>query len=139
MPIARTPPQIALGDRREIEPISECSRCGAVPWTPFPGLPAHWGRARTTGATHTCGSIDVYFFAASLDLAGAAATQAPLPSLPAFSSHFILAFSQSALLVGVVACCAMAVGANASSAITAVIGNSFMSGLHCLPGSIHRR
>jgi hypothetical protein len=33
----------------------------------------------------------------------------------------------------------MAVGANASSAITAVIGNSFMSGLHCLPGSIHRR
>src|SRR5215467_15791642 len=94
------------------------------------------GRARaprTNVPTHTCGSIDAHFFDASLDLAGAAATQAPLPSLPALLSHFILAFSQSVLLVGVAACCAMAVGANASSAITVVIGNSFMSRLHCLP------
>src|SRR5262249_60465006 len=84
------------------------------------------------------GSMVDYFFDASLDLAGSA-TQARLPSLPALSSHFILAFSQSALLVGLVACCAMAVGANASSAITAVMGNSFISGLRLFASSIHRR
>jgi hypothetical protein len=43
-----------------------------------------------------------------------------------------LAFSQSVLLLGVVACWAKAVGANASSAIRAVVGINFMSGLHCL-------
>src|SRR5262249_10527663 len=77
-------PQIALGDQREAEPISERSRCGPVRWTVRP-----IGRlSRTVVPAHTCG----YFFGASLALAGVAATQAPLPSLPPFSSHFILAF-----------------------------------------------
>jgi len=124
MSLAAPPTQIALGDQREAKPISERSRCGPVPWTVRP-------IGRTIVPAHTRG----YFFGASLALAGAAATQAPLPSLPPFSSHFILAYSQSVLLAGVVACCANAIGASASTAITAVMGSSFMSDLHGLPRS----
>src|SRR5581483_3137752 len=81
-----------------------------------------WPAPHEVLATHL--SPGPYFLVA----AGVAATQAPLPSLPPFSSHFILAFSQSALLVGVAAgvCCANAVGASTSTATTAAIGNSFM-------------
>src|SRR5262245_15795471 len=66
----------------------------------------------------------VYFFGV-----GVAATHPPLPSLPPLSSHFIFAFSQSTLFVGVVpaACCANAAGANASTLTTAAIGISFMA------------
>src|SRR5215510_10354248 len=67
-----------------------------------------------------------YFFTASW-AAGVAARHAPLPSLPPFSSHFILAFSQSALLVGVgAAVCAIATEANAQAATSATTGSSFM-------------
>src|SRR5205085_9526621 len=57
-----------------------------------------------------------YFFIASVFAAGAA-TQAPLPSFPPFSSHFIFAFSQSTLFAGVDgAVCAKATGVKAAGA-----------------------
>jgi hypothetical protein len=50
-------------------------------------------------------------------LAGAAATHAPFLSAPPFGSHFIFAFTQSALVVGVA--CANAAGASRSAPINA--------------------
>ena len=59
-----------------------------------------------------------------------AATHAPFLSAPPFASHFILAFAQSALLVGAV--CANAAGANAIAPATAAIMRSFMLISPCL-------
>ena len=50
--------------------------------------------------------------------------QAPLPSLPPFSSHFIFAFSQSAWFAGsvAVACCATAAVTMLSAATAVAMG-----------------
>jgi hypothetical protein len=58
---------------------------------------------------------------------GAAATHAPFLSAPPFGSHFIFAFTHSALVVGVG--CAKAAGASSNAAITAATGRSFMAKL----------
>src|SRR5262245_41532775 len=57
-------------------------------------------------------------------LAGAAAMHAPFLSAPPFGSHFIFAFTQSALVVG--AACANTVGASRSEPISAITGRSFI-------------
>jgi len=66
----------------------------------------------------------LFFVQCRYFLAGAAATQAPFLSAPPFGSHFILAFTQSALVVGVA--CANAAGASRSVPINAVTGRSFI-------------
>ena len=58
---------------------------------------------------------------------GAAATHAPFLSAPPLGSHFIFAFTQSALVVGVA--CAKAAGASSNAPITAATGRSFMAKL----------
>jgi hypothetical protein len=66
-----------------------------------------------------------YFFGGCA--VGVAAMQAPLPSLPPFSSHFILAFSQSAWFVGSVAAACWATAAvTMLSAATAVAMGSIL-------------
>src|SRR5262245_60957881 len=82
------------------------------------------GSARRRGTPVAHAHKALYFFTASF--AAGAATHAPLPSLPPLASHFIFAFSQSALLVGVGVVCANATGVNANEAITAAIGRNFM-------------
>src|SRR5258705_9236837 len=113
---------LAPGERRRLRSISGCCKCEPINLAPVFTHPVL--------VTHLLDASVRYFLGVSPALAGAAvaATHAPLLSLPPFSSHFILAFSQSTLLVavGAAACCAKAAGAKASAATKAAVDRIFI-------------
>jgi len=78
------------------------------------------GPAHEPRTTSLVSDLRRYF----LSLAGAAAAHAPFLSAPPFGSHFIFAFTQSALVVGVA--CANADGASTSAPITTTTERSFI-------------
>jgi hypothetical protein len=97
---------------------------GAVAWGPKDRRPvSHPRSADVQSRLRSAAEYSIGYFVAGC-AAGGEAMQAPLPSLPPFSSHFILAFSHSALFAGgvVVACWATAAVTIVSAATAVAMG-----------------